>query len=176
MTSSRVLCLFWPIWSHFWIEIIVRLQFPLQFSTISKSGNLSTRASTNFLYFAFSLDIDKTVSWSFSTITWSCCIWIPVDMPICIKETRTGKETITCPLILRFWSNQVNAEMKAERSAHIKKQDCSKGLHFLYPFIVWIQAAPGWWIIIIYDALYMDCTLFRYNHSFTDVFKHVLIL
>lgn len=64
-------------------------------------------------------------------------------MPISIKETRTNKKTIPCPIILRFWSNKENAKRKAKRSAHIKKQDCSRGLLFLYPFIVWIQAAPG---------------------------------
>lgn len=95
--------------------------------------------------------------WSFSAINWSCRTWISVDMPISIKETRTNKKTIPCPIILRFWSNKENAKRKAKRSAHIKKQDCSRGLLFLYPFIVWVQAAPGWWIITIHDALY-TCT------------------
>lgn len=64
-------------------------------------------------------------------------------MPICIKETRPRKKTIPCPIILRFWSNKENAKIKAKRSAHIEKKDSSRGLLFLFLFIVWVQAAPG---------------------------------
>lgn len=84
ITISQVLCLLY-ICCNFRVEITVRFASFQQFSTFSKSGNLSTISATNFLYSAFFLENDMTVPWSFSTISWSCRTWISVDMPICIK-------------------------------------------------------------------------------------------
>lgn len=64
-------------------------------------------------------------------------------MPIIQRKQELERKPFLVPSFLDFWSNKENAKIRAKRSAHIEKQDCSRGLLFLYPFIVWIQAAPG---------------------------------